>query len=119
VCLITSNFIYIANAGDCRAICSIKGQLLELSEDHRPSNIKEAQRINQAGGWIESGRIKGDLSVSRGLGDFPYKNNKHEKLENQIVTADPEIRQIQKKDIDYILMGCDGIWESKSSGQMK
>lgn len=32
-----------------------------------------------------------------------------------MVTADPEIVQIQKKDIDYILLGCDGIWEEKSS----
>ena len=31
VCLITSNFLYVANAGDCRAICSIGGELHELS----------------------------------------------------------------------------------------
>lgn len=30
-----------------------------------------------------------------------------------MVTADPEIVQIQKNDIDYILLGCDGIWETK------
>ncbi len=77
VCLITSNYIYIANAGDCRAIASIKGELRVLSEDHKPSNKKEAERITQAGGWVESGRIKGDLMVSRGFGDFPFKNNKY------------------------------------------
>lgn len=110
ICLITSNFIYIANAGDSRAIASINGELKILSEDHRPSNPKEFQRINQAGGWVEKGRVKGDLMTSRGLGDFPYKNNKYEKIENQMITAEPDIVQIQKKDIDYILLGCDGIW---------
>lgn len=119
VVLITPNFIYVANAGDCRAIASIKGSLQVLSEDHRPSNAGEAMRIKNAGGWIEKGRINGDLMVSRGLGDFPYKNNKYQKIENQIVTANPEIKQILRKDVDYILMGCDGIWESKSSEDMK
>lgn len=38
VCLITGNFIYMANAGDSRAICSIKGELIEMSKDHRPNN---------------------------------------------------------------------------------
>lgn len=89
VCLITPNFIYVANAGDCRAIASIKGSLQALSEDHRPGNAKEATRIKNAGGWIEKGRVNGDLMVSRGLGDFPYKKNQYQKIENQIVTADP------------------------------
>jgi serine/threonine protein phosphatase PrpC len=48
--------------------------------------------------------------VSRGLGDFSFKKNKYETVENQMVTACPEIKQIQKKDIDFIFMGCDGLW---------
>lgn len=60
----------MANAGDSRAICSIKGQIIEMSKDHRPSNGDELLRIKNAGGYIESGRIKGDLMVSRGFGDF-------------------------------------------------
>ena len=63
--------------------------------------------------------MNGDLLVSRGLGDFPYKSNKYEKLENQMVTAEPDIRQINRKDIDYIFLGCDGLWESKSCKEMK
>jgi protein phosphatase 2C family protein 2/3 len=51
-----------------------------LSTDHNTSNEKELKRIIQAGGYIEKGRINGDLTVSRGLGDFSFKKNKYEKL---------------------------------------
>lgn len=36
-----------------------------------------------------------------------------------MVTAEPDIRQINRKDIDYIFLGCDGLWESKSCKEMK
>jgi serine/threonine protein phosphatase PrpC len=42
----------MANAGDSRAICSIKGQFIEMSKDHRPSNPDELPRIKNAGGYI-------------------------------------------------------------------
>ena len=32
-----------------------------------------------------------------------------------MVTANPEITKIKNEHIDFILMGCDGIWESRSS----
>jgi len=35
------------------------------------------------------------------------------------MSAYPEVKQIRKKDIDFIFMGCDGVWEQKSSQQMK
>lgn len=38
--------------------------------------------------------------------------------EEQIITADPDIRKIENKNIDFIIMGCDGIWEVKDNDQM-
>ena len=62
------------------------------------------------GGYIEKDRINGDLLVSRGFGDFEYKKGLKEKPDNQIVTVVPEIMSIMNKGIDYIFMGCDGVW---------
>lgn len=81
-----------------------------MSHDHRPTDPYEATRIKNAGGWVEKGRVNSDLSVSRGFGDFNYKKNKYEKKENQMVIAFPEVRKVSRKDVDFIFMGCDGVW---------
>ena len=41
-----------------------------MSEDHKPENPKEFQRITKAGGTVIEGRIGGCLNLSRALGDF-------------------------------------------------
>ena len=35
-----------------------------------------------------------------------------------MITANPEITKIKNEGIEFILMGCDGIWQVKSSGEM-
>ena len=32
-----------------------------------------------------------------------------------MITADPDIEKIKNEDIEFIIMGCDGIWEVKSN----
>lgn len=36
-----------------------------------------------------------------------------------MITANPDVKVINNKDIDFIIMGCDGIWQVKSNEQMK
>ena len=50
VVLLTPKVIYCANAGDSRTVISEKGKAVDLSEDHKPSLPKEAERIEKAGG---------------------------------------------------------------------
>jgi serine/threonine protein phosphatase PrpC len=77
VVLIHKNTIYCANAGDSRCVLSQEGVLIGLSEDHKPENEIELERIKKAGGEVTAGgRINGNLNLSRALGDFDYKNNK-------------------------------------------
>ncbi|KAK9543930.1 hypothetical protein V6Z77_010056 [Aspergillus fumigatus] len=60
--------------------CDITGQLEtahRLTQDHKPENPKEKERIEDAGGVVnyasETARI-GALNMSRALGDLQYKN---------------------------------------------
>ena len=54
--------------------------------------------------------MNGNLNLSRALGDLEYKNNKKLGPEEQMITADPNIKIIKNENIDFIIMGCDGIW---------
>lgn len=45
-----------------------------LSEDHKPTDIAEQDRIIKAGGYVTAeGRINGNLNLSRSFGDFKFK----------------------------------------------
>lgn len=35
-----------------------------------------------------------------------------------MITANPDIEKIKNENINFIIMGCDGIWEVKSNDQM-
>jgi serine/threonine protein phosphatase PrpC len=54
VSIITENKIYIGNIGDSRAIMSINNgnKVKQLTNDHKPNNIKEYERITKNGGKV-------------------------------------------------------------------
>lgn len=81
VVLLTKDSIICANSGDSRCVLNRNGQAIEMSEDHKPDNEGERKRIEQAGGFVEEGRVRGVLSLSRALGDLEYKQNKKMKVE--------------------------------------
>jgi protein phosphatase 2C family protein 2/3 len=87
-----------------------------MSEDHKPDNAGELKRIEAAGGFVEDGRVRGILSLSRALGDLEYKLNKKVSVENQMITCVPEIRtQTITPDDKFIVIACDGIWDCVTS----
>ena len=46
VCLIAGGSVYVANAGDAKAVgCSINGKALTLSTSHHPTSKGEKERI--------------------------------------------------------------------------
>ena len=72
---INHHVLYVANAGDSRAILVNKaGKVIELSYDHKPDNEGEMIRIKAAGGFVDDGRVQGIIAVSRAIGDWEYKN---------------------------------------------
>lgn len=76
VILVTKTEVICANAGDSRTVLSRGGRAKDLSEDHKPDNRLELERIQRSGGFVEDGRVNGMLALSRALGDFEYKNNR-------------------------------------------
>jgi serine/threonine protein phosphatase PrpC len=76
VVIFTPLWIICANAGDSRAVYSKQGNCtIPLSYDHKPDDDAEERRIYEAGGFVRGGRVEGDLAVSRGLGDFRFKQD--------------------------------------------
>eukprot|EP00984_Skeletonema_dohrnii_P005464 scaffold1922_cov128-Skeletonema_dohrnii-CCMP3373.AAC.2 len=74
IVLLTPRWIVCANAGDSRAVYSRSNhRVVALSYDHKPDDEEEERRITDAGGYVSAGRVEGDLAVSRGLGDFRFK----------------------------------------------
>jgi serine/threonine protein phosphatase PrpC len=113
----TKKKIYVANAGDSRCIMGVGGKMTELSFDHKPTNKEEKDRIEAAGSEVNAeGRVDGNLNLSRSLGDLKYKQKKAFSPEEQPITANPDTYVYDLDDnIDFILMGCDGIWEKNSN----
>jgi len=74
VALLVDNDLVVANAGDSRAVLCRKGTAIALSEDHKPLQDRELERIRRAGGFVtEQGRVNGNLNLSRSIGDLKYK----------------------------------------------
>ena len=108
--------IFVANAGDSRCVMGKDGQAVEMSKDHKPESQTEIDRITKSGSTITDGRVDGNLNLTRSLGDLKYKQREHLKPEEQAITANPDTYEFElEKGIDFILMGCDGIWEKKSN----
>ena len=143
IVLIVDKKIYIANVGDSRCILSMENgkKYIEVTKDHKPNSLTEVKRIKKYGGDIYqsetvisnnnnpdvNGKIlvgpyrvlPGKLSVSRTVGDVEAKLEKFGGNPNVII-AEPEIffYDLNKNDIDFFILGCDGIFDQISSNEI-
>jgi len=109
--LVGSRFLCVANCGDSRAVLGrAGGQVVQLTDDHKPDREDEKSRVEAAGGQIlywNGRRVMGVLAMSRAIGDQclqPY------------VIPDPEITVVQRRDDDeLVVMGSDGLWDVLSN----
>ena len=117
VVLLTSSEVYVANAGDSRALLFTKDAVVvPLSTDHKPDVETERLRITKAGGYISDGRVNDNLNLTRAIGDLEYKKNPALKPEQQIISAFPDVLvQPLSPMHKFLLIGCDGIWEMLST----
>jgi protein phosphatase 2C family protein 2/3 len=71
VAVVWGSTLFVANAGDSRAVLSRHGKAIEITRDHKPHEPSERQRIELCGGYVCSeGRLCGELAVARAIGDF-------------------------------------------------
>jgi protein phosphatase 1B len=133
-CLITPTQIYLINLGDSRGFIVSSNQIKITTQDHKPENEIEKERILNAGGKVEFRgksyegkeiydiKIEGmRLSMSRALGDYLMKCNPDKDRCEQIVIAKPDIyvyeRSIEKD--EYLVLACDGIWDVIENDELK
>ncbi|KAN0123396.1 Protein phosphatase 2C (PP2C)-like domain containing protein, partial [Russula decolorans] len=110
------NRIFVANAGDSRVVLSMEGKVKPLSFDHKPGNESERKRILAAGGYIEYGRVNGNLALARALGDFEFKKNYSLTPDKQIITSNPDVTMHEiTEDDEFFVLACDGIWDCLNS----
>lgn len=118
-CYIKKNKVYVANCGDSRIVLCRGGTAIELSTDHKPEVAEEERRIRAGGGIIQDGRVNGNLNLTRAIGDFQYKKDPNLDPADQIITANPELHSLEIAiEDEFLVLGCDGIWESWTSQQI-
>lgn len=70
----------------------------------------EKARICAAGGFVDFGRVNGNLALSRAIGDFEFKKSAELSPEQQIVTAYPDvIAHTITDDDEFLVIACDGM----------
>merc|ERR1711936_1514242 len=94
--LITEKYLIIANCGDSRGVCCNSGKPVLATQDHKPSNEPERERIQNAGGTVMIQRVNGSLAVSRALGDYEYKQVVGKGPCEQLVSPEPEVSIIDR-----------------------
>jgi len=113
------NKVWVANAGDSRCVMGRSGTCVPLSFDHKPECEVEIARIQAAGSVITEGRVDGHLNLTRALGDLKFKKKPGLTAEQHCITANPDVFEYEfNSECDFILMGCDGVWETKSNEEM-
>lgn len=71
--------------------------------------LDEKNRITAAGGFVDFGRVNGNLALSRAIGDFEFKKSAELPPEQQIVTAFPDVEEHELTDEDeFLVLACDG-----------
>ena len=71
--------------------------------------VAEKARICAAGGFVDFGRVNGNLALSRAIGDFEFKKSAELPPEQQIVTAFPDVHQHDlTEDDEFLVVACDG-----------
>ncbi|PRW59402.1 integrin-linked kinase-associated serine threonine phosphatase 2C [Chlorella sorokiniana] len=118
------NTLYVAHAGDSRAILCREGRAITLTRDHKPASVpEERERIEAQGGRIAyeadrvlsnpEGQRQSRLNMSRALGDPDFKQPR------RLVEAEPDVARVElKAGADrFLLLGSDGLFEVLSNQQ--
>ncbi|XP_023263364.1 protein phosphatase 1A-like isoform X1 [Seriola lalandi dorsalis] len=111
--MISPRYIYFINCGDSRTLLCHNGEVVFYTEDHKPFNPREKERIQNAGGSVTLQRVNGSLAVSRALGDFDFKEVDWRPQTEQLVSPEPEVYELERTPEDeFLILACDGVWDA-------
>ncbi|XP_076873007.1 protein phosphatase, Mg2+/Mn2+ dependent, 1Ab [Brachyhypopomus gauderio] len=118
--MVSPSHFYFINCGDSRALLSRGERVHFFTQDHKPSNPLEKERIQNAGGAVMIQRVNGSLAVSRALGDFDYKCVHGKGPTEQLVSPEPEVYEIERADAEdeFVVLACDGIWDVMTNEEL-
>ncbi|KAF5900585.1 protein phosphatase 1A-like, partial [Clarias magur] len=117
--MISPQNIYFINCGDSRTFLCRNRQVVFYTEDHKPFNPREKERIQNAGGSVTLQRINGSLAVSRALGDFTFKEVEWRTQTEQLVSPEPEVYDLERSPSDeFLVVACDGVWDAISNEEL-
>ncbi|KAG9346213.1 hypothetical protein JZ751_008038 [Albula glossodonta] len=117
--LLSPEHLYFINCGDSRAVLCRHGQVRLSTQDHKPCDPREKERIQNAGGSVMIQRVNGSLAVSRALGDYDYKCVDGKGPTEQLVSPEPEVFEIGRAPEDeFVVLACDGIWDVMSNEEL-
>ncbi|KAJ8416092.1 hypothetical protein AAFF_G00381140 [Aldrovandia affinis] len=117
--LLSPEHLYFINCGDSRALLCRHGQVRLSTQDHKPCDPREKERIQNAGGSVMIQRVNGSLAVSRALGDYDYKCVDGKGPTEQLVSPEPEVFEIARAPEDeFVVLACDGIWDVMSNEEL-
>ena len=110
----------VASIGDsrCLVIDGLSGAVKFHTVDHKPSLPAELRRIKAAGGYVEQGRVDGNLAMSRALGNREFKSAPNLPALKQRVIPTPDVFQIPLIATDLVLVCCDGLVERLTNEQV-
>jgi len=113
--MILDRKLWTANLGDSRIVLDNGGVPEQLTQDQKPDIPRFLRGIEKRGGvmeWYGVPRLNGDLAVARALGDFRLGDALSSRCK---VTMKP-LNQIQPD--SNLFIGCDGIFDVASTGQI-
>ncbi|CCW63416.1 unnamed protein product [Phytomonas sp. EM1] len=110
--------LQVGNVGDSRVVACINGVCNPLTEDHKPNNETERQRIEECGGRVENNRVDSCLAVSRAFGDRDYKTNSAGQLKQKVIAlADVTHADVTYNSDDFVILCCDGVFEGEFTNE--
>lgn len=133
----TDQRVFLASTGDSRAVGSFdRGARVEsITTDHKPELSSERKRVFKSGGYFyyssttlvkEEGEslvkgpmrvFPGRLTVTRSFGDVESKTVK-QGGNPHVLIVDPFTYSLGKANLDFIVMGSDGLFEQLTNQQI-
>lgn len=139
VAILFEKYLLIAHVGDSRAVlcCTSSGLAIQLTVDHTPNDLKERQRIESEGGYIDSRtsvpRVNGVLAVTRSLGDaaIPVVSAhpdllllnltalNEDNISSSFCLCDtfPSTTSVTKHVCHFLIVASDGLWDVVSNDE--